>query len=221
MCNITFPERMIKQHANHQGYPQFRPHKEGKPCRMLTHRAVAIAFLPNPDNLPQVNHKDENPQNNRVDNLEWCTAKYNSNYGTCQKRHSETLRKNIRHKCFVVKQYDLKGNLINEYVGKKEIVEAGFSYDSVVQCCKHILRTVRGYVWRRNDDPFSLETQPNTGKSKTVLKYDLDGNLLGEYDCLRMALSSIGKKGSQMSIISRCCLGSIPSAFGYIWKYKI
>ena len=45
------------------------------------HRLVAIHFIPNPDNLPMVNHKDENGHNNRVDNLEWCNNKYNSNYG--------------------------------------------------------------------------------------------------------------------------------------------
>lgn len=54
---------------------------------------MAETFIPNPDNLPIINHKDENPINNVVTNLEWCTVKYNSNYGTRNQRLSETLRK--------------------------------------------------------------------------------------------------------------------------------
>lgn len=55
------------------------------------HRLVADAFVPNPDGLDEVNHKDENKANNRADNLEWCTHAYNMNYGTCRRRISESM----------------------------------------------------------------------------------------------------------------------------------
>lgn len=62
---------------------------------MRIHRLVVMTFIPNPENLPQVNHKDENKLNNRVDNLEWCTAKYNNRYGTKLQRISESVSKSL------------------------------------------------------------------------------------------------------------------------------
>ena len=62
----------------------------GKTRRFLIHRLVAQAFIPNPDNLPLINHKDENPSNNCANNLEWCTQKYNNSYGTHNERMIRT-----------------------------------------------------------------------------------------------------------------------------------
>ena len=66
----------------------------GKHKMFLVHRLVAQAFILNPDNLPQVNHKDEDKSNNRVDNLEWCDHKYNMNYNDVLKRRSQRMKEN-------------------------------------------------------------------------------------------------------------------------------
>ena len=76
------------------GYCSVVLSKYGKMKGYQVHRLVAQAFIPNPDNLPQVNHIDEDKSNNCVDNLEWCTAKYNINYGTRQERAIDTKVKN-------------------------------------------------------------------------------------------------------------------------------
>ena len=83
---------------NKNGYYSVKLSKSNICKKFLVHRLVAESFIPNPNNYPQVNHKDENKQNNYVDNLEWCTAKYNCNYGG----HNEKLSKS------------LKGRVINE-----------------------------------------------------------------------------------------------------------
>ena len=78
-------EQILKQY-NKNGYLQVSLSKNHKRYYFNVHKLVALTFISNPNNLPQINHKDENPLNNCVDNLEWCTAKYNCNYGTRNKR---------------------------------------------------------------------------------------------------------------------------------------
>jgi hypothetical protein len=87
----TITKKEVVALPKNAGY--LRVHYKGV-CQYV-HRLVAMAFIPNPDNLPQVNHKDENKCNNNVDNLEWCTAKYNSNYGTRSIRQSEKMKGRI------------------------------------------------------------------------------------------------------------------------------
>lgn len=76
-------ERIIAPHTNQRLRRVYvMLSKGGKRKNFTIHRLVANAFIPNPNNLPEVNHIDEDPSNNVVDNLEWCTKKYNINYGT-------------------------------------------------------------------------------------------------------------------------------------------
>lgn len=74
--------RILKEIELETGYRYVNLYINGKQEHCYIHRLVATEFIENPDGFPQVNHKDENPRNNNVSNLEWCTGKYNSNYGT-------------------------------------------------------------------------------------------------------------------------------------------
>ena len=78
----TGEEKIMQSCKDKIGYLHIKLFMNGKPKMYKVHRLVAQAFIPNPNNYPQVNHKDENKTNNHVSNLEFCTPKYNNNYGT-------------------------------------------------------------------------------------------------------------------------------------------
>ena len=85
---------IIKGFINTKGYIQVSLCKNGIRKNFTVHRLVALTFIPNPDNLPEINHINEDKTNNRVDNLEWCTAKYNNNYGSRKDKVRDTKIKN-------------------------------------------------------------------------------------------------------------------------------
>ena len=93
----NYREKILK-HRNNCGYLYVDLYKNSRGKTYQVHRLVAEAFIPNPNNLPCVNHKDENPSNNCVENLEWCTTKYNANYGTRNKRVSEKMKGKYKDK---------------------------------------------------------------------------------------------------------------------------
>ena len=87
-----YKNRFLKPSKSKNGYLKVLLTKEKQRYNCLIHRLIALTFIDNPNNLPVVNHKDENPLNNNVNNLEWCTYKYNSNYGTLPQRLSERMK---------------------------------------------------------------------------------------------------------------------------------
>ena len=112
----------------------------------LAHRLVAIAFLPNPYKYKEVNHKDENKVNNHIENLEWCTRKYNINYGTGQKRKANKLTNGKQSKR--VGQYDMDGNLISVWESAMECGRNGFGQGNVTNCCNGKLNHYKGSKWK-------------------------------------------------------------------------
>jgi len=97
------------------------------------HRLVAETFIPNPDNLPQVNHIDKNKDNNHYSNLEWCDCYYNINYSLAKK----------------ILQFDLQGNFIKEWCSLSEIERTlKYKASAICGCCKKNRKTAYGYMWK-------------------------------------------------------------------------
>lgn len=146
--------KILSPFINTRGRYQIRFKVNGKITRPFVHRLVAEAFIPNPHNYPEINHKDENKLNNEVSNLEWCTTKYNANYGTRNKRISETNRKNgtyerqSKERAYIIDQYDLDGIFIKRWDSATEINrQTGYLKSNILRCCHGKTRTAYGYKW--------------------------------------------------------------------------
>ena len=84
--------KRMKQHLHSRGYKVVPLTKDGKTKTVFVHRIVAEAFIENPNNLPMINHKDEDKTNNEVDNLEWCDNSYNMMYGNARAKRMRTIK---------------------------------------------------------------------------------------------------------------------------------
>lgn len=169
----TYPGCILRPRLDHGGYLRL---KLGGVKDYRVHRLVAGAFNPNPDNLPVINHKDENKTNNTPENLEWCTIRYNTLYNNHQFRCAESRRKNdpehlwtkkmndtkrkngvfdrigqkTRERCSKrVIQLDMGGNHIKEW---RSITDAANYYNTdttkICAVCNGKRKSCRGYKWR-------------------------------------------------------------------------
>ena len=132
-------KRFLKPVADCKGYLFVRLCKDGKVKSYRLHRLVAEAYLPNPDNLPQINHRDENKTNNCLQNLEWCDASYNTNYGTRNEKVSNSKK-------IPILQYDLDGNLIREWPSATDVGKE--VNGNICNCLKGRYKSAYGYIWK-------------------------------------------------------------------------
>lgn len=129
-------ESILHLQKDKKGYLRVQLRKEKKVKNFSVHRLVAVAFIPNPYKLPQINHKNEIKTDNRVENLEWCNAYYNMNYGT---------------------RPDLYSKPIKQIKGEKEIIfksiseaerQTGIARSNIVLCAKGRVKTAGKSMWK-------------------------------------------------------------------------
>ena len=143
-----YPEKIFKTRVNTCGDITIDLTKDKVRKSYLVHRLVAIAFIPNPENLPVINHKDEVKTNNVVSNLEWCTKLYNNIYNDKAKKTG--LKQSIS-----ILQYDLKGNFIKEWVSTRDAARGlGGDRDkndissNITKVLKGKYKYCYGFIWR-------------------------------------------------------------------------
>ena len=144
--------KILSPHKTPEGYMFCGLCKEGKVAHKKIHRMVAITFLPIPQFILdafhsnetkriEVNHKDENKENNAIDNLEWCTSRYNANYGNHIRKIVE------KHSMPIISTS--KSGTIREYSSAAEAERiTGINTANINACCKNRRKTAGGYYWQ-------------------------------------------------------------------------
>ena len=137
--------RFPKTTKDKDGYARLCLYKKNHRKGFLIHRLIAEAFIPNPDNLPCINHKDENPRNNSVYNLEWCTRAYNNRYGTGPERVSQTLKRlGLNNRPVICME---TGERFKSATEAASTLDHGNS-SIIIGCCRGRRNTHKGYHWK-------------------------------------------------------------------------
>lgn len=148
-----YRKKFLKIFISEDGYCKVHLRINGKPKQYRVHRLVAITFIPNPDNLETVNHKDENKQNNDISNLEWMSKQDNINYGTARLKQRKSITGERNGRAFSILQYDKNNNLLAQYPSGADAAKSLNKYPQGIKninaCITGRLKTAYGFIWKK------------------------------------------------------------------------
>lgn len=171
---------MLKPSKNNKGYLNVVLSVDGKYKTEKVHRLIAKAFIPNPNNLLEVNHKNEDKTDNSVLNLEWCDRIYNMNYGTINQRLSQNSDSKNRVK--LIDKIDKNTNvIIQTYDSIASVKEDGYDPSYIVKVCKGLKKEAYGYYWKYNEE-YKHEQLLNTLNKRIEEKINNCNKLLDDIE---------------------------------------
>ena len=138
-------------HVNKYYVLNLRNGKDKKNHLLKVHRLVAQAFIPNPYNLPFINHKDENGLNNNVENLEWCDNRYSVLYGNGRQKRINTINRRYGgwHCRKPIARCNLDGSILSVYESIKDAAKAlHTSASMIIKCAKGKIDSYKGFIWK-------------------------------------------------------------------------
>lgn len=211
-CYNNKTNKFLKGQISNSGYLNYNlTLPNGNKKRFYAHRLVAQFFIPNPENKKEVNHKDLNKLNNKIENLEWVTASENQQYN---------IKNNNKKNMQKVYKYDKNKNLIAIYNSIAEAARINNMSESTIrqEIYRDIKALTNNFFWNsKNDNEFLVETMINNGKAKKVAQYNLNMELINTFSSLNEAARFLNI--SKASHISECCRGKLKTYKGYIWKF--
>lgn len=186
-----YEDKILKYHTSKStGYPNVNLTKNGCHKTINTHSLIADAFIPNPSNLPCINHKDENRGNSVLSNLERCDYSYNNSYGTAKEKRKSTLRKTLEGKHKKIYQFYLDGTLIKSYDCGVNQLEESLGY-CIGDCLMGKSKTAHGFVFSYSSNFCHIEDIPKRHQ-KYVIMVDNDGNERKRYKSVSEAAKDNG-----------------------------
>ena len=220
--NNNKTNKLLKQSQHKNGYMSVSIKiTNGSYKQYYVHRLVAEAFLPNLNNLTDVNHKDYNKQNNSVENLEWCSRsdnlKHSYNYENRNKnrKHAKELAaKNHEKMKIKVMQRTLSGEFVAEYNSMREAEEkTGIPIQNISSVTSGKRRSAGGYIWEKSDG-IDFEYNPARHFS-AVQQLDLNDNIIAEYYSMADAARATGIDSNNISAV---CAGKRKTTGGFKWR---
>lgn len=139
--------RILKQQRRNNGYLQVEFSVNGKTINRSVHRLVAQTFIPNPDNFPDINHKDCNRTNNNIDNLEWCSRSYNQKY---REKYGVSNTEALGHPVFAINLTTLEVSRFQSQMEASRVF--GIGHGNIVEIIKGKRKQSKGYWFTNSDD---------------------------------------------------------------------
>lgn len=228
--NIRQPvrERILKAGGSALSYPTVQLFKNGESKRYTVHRLVAEAFIPNPDNLQEVDHINSIRNDNHIENLRWVSHQGNmrnpttmklmrervyNNEESLNKRLATRIRNGSRTAQKRVFQYDTNGTFIKEWESSTDVEkELGYNRRTVCECARN-KKYGYGYLWSFHKETMKKHA-PYSVQNKKIIQLNMDDSFVKEWESIKSAEKSLG-----IHSITRVLHGGKISAGGYKWKF--